>query len=78
VNFFVETDFPDPRFRLDAVTAELSANRPAYVIFETLHSQSAMGRAVDALQEQPAVQRLLASYALDTRIEDFTLYRRKD
>jgi hypothetical protein len=75
VNFFVATDFPDPRFRLDAVVADLIVRRPRYVIFERLHSASEMGRAADALEEDPDVVRLLASYRLETRIEDFTLYR---
>jgi hypothetical protein len=75
VNFFVETDFPDPRFRLDAVLRDLEASRPAYIIFERLHSASAMGRAADALPEHPDVRRLLEAYTLETRIEDFTLYR---
>jgi len=75
VNFFVTTDFPDPRFRLDAVVADLIVRRPRYVIFERLHSASEMGRAADALEEDPDVVRLLASYRLETRIEDFTLYR---
>jgi hypothetical protein len=78
VNFFVATDFPDPRFRLDAVTDELAARRPRYIIFERLHSTSEMGRAADALQEQPAVVQLLRGYRLEIRIEDFTLYRRID
>lgn len=77
-NFFVATDFPDPAFRLDAVAAELSARRPTYLIFERLNARSEMGRAVDRLQEDPAVGRLLAGYRLETRIEDFTLYRRVD
>jgi 4-amino-4-deoxy-L-arabinose transferase-like glycosyltransferase len=76
VNFFVETTFPDERFRLDRVTADLEQQRPLYIIFETLHSASAMGRAVDALQQQAAVRRLLTSYSVETRLEDFTLYRR--
>lgn len=76
VNFFVETDFPDPRFRLDAVTTALAAERPVYVIFETLHSGSSMGQAVDRLQREPPVAALLASYHRETTIEDFTLYRR--
>jgi uncharacterized membrane protein len=78
VNFFVATDFPDPRFRLDAVLADLERTRPRYIIFETLHSASEMGRAVDSLPDDPAVQHLLEAYALETRIEDFTLYRRRD
>jgi 4-amino-4-deoxy-L-arabinose transferase-like glycosyltransferase len=77
-NFFVATDFPDPRFRLEAVTAELAQARPRYIIFETLHSVSEMGRAVDRLPEDPSVARLLAAYRQETRIEDFTLYRRID
>jgi hypothetical protein len=76
VNFFVETTFPDERFRLDRVSAELEQQRPLYIVFETLHSASAMGRAVDALQQQAAVRRLLTSYSVETRLEDFTLYRR--
>jgi hypothetical protein len=75
VNFFIETDFPDPRFRLDAVVRELEAARPTYLIFERLHSASEMGRAADALPNHPDVQRLLEGYELETTIEDFTLYR---
>jgi 4-amino-4-deoxy-L-arabinose transferase-like glycosyltransferase len=75
-NFFVSTDFPDPRFRLEPVTDELAAARPRYVIFERLNSQSEMGRAVDHLPEQPAVARLLGGYRKEAQIEDFTLYRR--
>ena len=74
-NFFVSTDFPDPRFRLEAVTAELAATRPRYIIFERLNSPSEMGKAVDSLTEHPAVVRLLEGYRLDARIEDFSLYR---
>ncbi len=77
-NFFVATDFPDPRFRLEAVTEELARSQPRYLIFETLHSPSEMGRAVDRLPEQPPVARLLAAYRQEARIEDFTLYRRVD
>jgi hypothetical protein len=76
VNFFVETYFPDSAFRLDAVTAELAARPPLYLIFERLNSTSEMGRTVDALQQDPAVVRLLSQYRLETQIEDFTLYRR--
>src|SRR5262245_29441878 len=78
VNFFVATGFPDEDFRLESVTAELAARRPRYLIFETLHSNSEMGRAVDSLPEDPSVARLLTAYTLDARIEDFTLYRRTD
>jgi 4-amino-4-deoxy-L-arabinose transferase-like glycosyltransferase len=76
VNMFVQSDLADPRFRLPAVTQELAAKRPAYLIFERLHSPSAMGRAVDALEQDPDIQRLLESYRRETQIEDFTLYRR--
>jgi hypothetical protein len=78
VNFFVETSFPDPRFRLDVVTAELAARRPRYLIFEQLHSSSEMGKAVDSLSQQPSIVRLLGSYQPEAHIEDFTLYRRID
>jgi len=78
VNFFVETDFPDSRFRLSSVVDDLSAARPRYLIFERLHSASAMGRAADALPERPEVVELLGAYELETRIEDFTLYRLMD
>jgi hypothetical protein len=37
-----------------------------------------MGRAADALPDNPALQPLLRAYDLETRIEDFTLYRRGD
>jgi hypothetical protein len=76
VNFYVETDFPDPRFRLDAVVADLAARRPRYLIFETLHSPSAMGQANDALPSDPLVTGLLGGYEQEAQIEDFTLYRR--
>jgi len=78
VNFFVATDFPDPAFRLDAVVRDLEVRRPLYVIFERLHSASVMGVAVDALGETPEVRRLLEHYALETTIEDFTVWRLKD
>ena len=75
-NFFVATDFPDPSFRLSAVTADLAARHPRYLIFERLNSGSEMGRAVDSLPEDPGVAGLLADYRRETQIEDFTLYRR--
>jgi hypothetical protein len=75
VNFFVETNFPDRRFRLDAVLDDLAARKPRYIIFERLNSGSEMGKAADGLPEQPAVLRLLSSYQKDVQIEDFTLYR---
>lgn len=78
VNFFVGTDFPDPRFRLTAVTRELASDRPRYLIFERLHAVSDMGKAADALLMEPSVIELLKGYRLETQIEDFTLYRRID
>ena len=78
VNFFVDTDFPNPAFRLRPVLAELASVRPRYLIFERLHGTSAMAHAADALIEDRAVQSLLREYRLETRIEDFTLYRRSD
>jgi hypothetical protein len=80
VNFFVETKFPDPAFRLDAVLKDLGQAKPRYVVFERLHRSSvpAMQQAVDGLPEHPEVQQLLRDYRLETTIEDFTLYRRID
>jgi hypothetical protein len=75
VNFFVPDGFPDPQFTLGAVVEDLRARRPVYLIFEQLHSGSDMGRAVDALPEHPLIRSLLENYALEVRIEDFTLYR---
>ncbi len=75
VNEFVPSTFPEPGFDLAAVVDELLRTRPVYVIFERLHAASAMGEAVDRLEEDPEVVRLLASYALEARIEDFALYR---
>jgi hypothetical protein len=37
-----------------------------------------MAKAVDALTGNPLLQPLLNDYRLETRIEDFTLYRRVD
>jgi len=78
VNFFVETYFPDPAFRLDAVTRELAAHPPRYLIFERLNSTSEMGKTVDALPQDPAVVRLLSRYRFETQIEDFTLFIRTE
>lgn len=77
-NFFVGMNFPDPDFRLESVTRELAARRPVYLIFEQLHARSEIGQAVDALPQHPAIQSLLGSYTRETRIEDFTVYRRVD
>lgn len=78
VNVFVPSTFRHPGFGLSDVIGQLESARPAYVIFEELHAQSAMGVAVDALQQDPLVRRLLRGYRLETRIEDFTLFRRAD
>ena len=75
VNFFVPSEFPNPDFTLDAVVSELAARRPKYLIFEQLHSSSEMGRMVDGLQFQDEIKRLLETYRLEARIEDFSLYR---
>jgi hypothetical protein len=75
VNFFVETDFPDPSFRVQSVVDQLAAKRPRYLIFERLNSRSAMGQAVDLLPRDPAILTLLDNYVLEKEIEDFTLYR---
>ena len=76
-NVFVPSVFPAPGFSLRDVIQELEATRPVFLVFETLHSPSAMGVAVDALQDDPEVRRLLTSYRLETRIEDFSVYRRE-
>lgn len=75
VNFFVDTGFPNPAFRLDPVVDDLAKARPRYLVFERLHSATALGAAVDGLEREPRVQQLLAGYQLERRIEDFTLYR---
>lgn len=82
VNFFVPSEFPDPRFTLDAVAGELADRRPRYLIFERLNAVSPrgaeMGAVVDALQQNPTIVELLEAYRFDATIEDFTLYRRID
>jgi hypothetical protein len=78
VNFFVGTDFPHPDFRLDAVASDLAARRPRYIIFERLHSTSAMAKAADALVDDPLVGELLRAYTQEAKIEDFTLFRLAD
>ena len=75
VNFFYPASFPAPEFDLAAVARTLAARRPVYLIFERLHSPTALGRAVDSLEQRPEVVSLLSAYRLETRIEDFTLYR---
>lgn len=78
VNFFVDTDFPHPEFKLESVVEDLRRTRPLYVIFERLHSTSdpRVAAAADVLPAHPQVATLLADYRLETRIEDFTVYRR--
>ena len=76
VNFFVPDGFPNPDFRLEAVTRDLAARQPRYIIFERLNSVSEAGKAVDSLATDPDIVRLLEGYQLETRIEDFTIYRR--
>jgi hypothetical protein len=78
VNFFVATDFPDPRFRIDAVLDDLAVRKPRYIIFERLNSASEMGKTADNLPEQADVQGVLGSYQKETQIEDFAVYRRMD
>jgi 4-amino-4-deoxy-L-arabinose transferase-like glycosyltransferase len=82
VNFFVPAEFPDPRFTLEAVAADLRNSRPRYLIFEQLHAVSPRGaemaRIVDGLPQNPILAELLQGYQLETTIEDFTLYRRVD
>ena len=79
VNFFVPEGFPDPAFRLEAVARGLAARRPRYIVFERLNAASEMGKSVDSLvASDPHIARLLDAYRLETRIEDFTLYRRTD
>jgi hypothetical protein len=77
-NDFVDTTFPDPAFRVHAVVGDLIVRRPQYVVFETLNTGTPMARAVDALPQHPDVAVLLRNYQLETRIEDFALYRRLD
>jgi 4-amino-4-deoxy-L-arabinose transferase-like glycosyltransferase len=77
-NDFVETTFPDPAFRLEAVVADLTERRPRYLIFEKLNTGTPMARAVDGLHENPVVTPLLAAYRREATIEDFSLYRRVD
>ena len=79
VNFFAGTDFPHPDFRLESVADVLRSRRPAYLIFERLHSTAdpRVAAAADTLPEHPALAGLLQDYVFDTRIEDFSLYRRQ-
>jgi 4-amino-4-deoxy-L-arabinose transferase-like glycosyltransferase len=76
-DLFVRGAFRQPGFQTADVVRTLEARRPAYILFERLHAASAMGQIVDRLEQDPDVLRLLAAYSLETRIEDFTIYRRK-
>jgi hypothetical protein len=78
VNMFVMSDLQDPRFQLPAVTQQIAARRPMYLIFEELHTATALGKAVDNLEGDPEIVKLLTNYRQETTIEDFTLYRRMD
>jgi len=77
VNEFVPSTFPHPDFQIDAVVRVLAMRRPEYLIFEKVRIASEMGEAVDRLEADPHVGRLLQSYSRETEIEDFTLYRRR-
>jgi hypothetical protein len=77
VNEFVPAVFPAPGFDLASVTQELASRKPIYLVFEELHTGTEMANAVDRLQEAPEIKALLEPYQLETRIEDFTVYRRK-
>jgi hypothetical protein len=74
-NPFVPTTFHYPGFSLADVTRELASKRPVYLVFERLHTPTRMGVAIDGLLNEPDVLRLLDGYRLETRIEDFTVYR---
>jgi hypothetical protein len=80
VNFFGDTDFPDPSFTIPAVVRDLAARPPRYLVFERLHSTAdpRVARTADSLPSQADVARLLEAYVLDRTIEDFTVYRRVD
>jgi len=78
VNFFANTDFPDPSFRLERVAEELTARRPRYLIFEQLHSASEWGKAIDRLPQEQVVRTLLGGYRFEKQIEDFRLFRLLD
>ena len=54
VNMFVQSDLNDPNFQLPIVTEQIAGRRPMYLIFERLHTQTALGRAVDSLPGDPA------------------------
>jgi hypothetical protein len=77
VNEFVPSTFPHPEFQIDAVVRTLAMRRPEYLIFEKVRIASEMGEAVDRLEADPHVERLLQSYSREAQIEDFTLYRRR-
>ena len=76
VNFFVPTDFPDRSFTLEAVAADLAVRLPRYLIFEDLHTAAGVGELSKRLPQAPELAALMQHYALETVIEDFTLYRR--
>jgi hypothetical protein len=77
VNEFVPSTFPHPDFQIDAVVRMLAMRRPEYLIFEKVRIASEMGEAVDRLEADPHVDRLLQSYSREAEIEDFTVYRRR-
>ena len=78
LNFFYPDGFPDPRFHISAVTSDLAARRPRYLIFENLHAASVIGDALSHLTTEPSVLALLDDYTFEVQIEDFAVYRRDD
>jgi hypothetical protein len=80
VTAFLPSTLAEPDFQRAAVLDDIARRRPVYIVFEQLHSTADVGVAVtvDRLPQDPDVARLLEAYRLETQIEDFSLYRRKN
>jgi 4-amino-4-deoxy-L-arabinose transferase-like glycosyltransferase len=76
ITYILPPKLDNPGFRFHTVIEELAARRPVYLIFERIDSDATMGGTLAALPQDPDVARLLEAYRIETRIEDFTLYRR--
>jgi hypothetical protein len=78
VNYFILSSYQDPRYRVEAVVEDLRRDRPTFLIFERLHTRTDLGRMSDSLPERSDIAQLLQAYRLETRIEDYTIYRLAD
>jgi hypothetical protein len=66
-----------PDFSMEALARTLTAAAPRYLVLERNNRDRATGWRIEDVYAAPPIQRLLAGYAPETVIEDFTVLRRR-